>query len=635
MAIRISRPMTYSDRHATQQADQSIKREVVRALVELVTNSDDSYKKVGGNRTADGVITIDIERRHTDSIIRVLDHAEGIDGPKLDEILGSYAEDTSGFSEGQPVRGYFGRGLKDAILGMGRGEVRGFSGNRCHIASLEIRDGRPHYEAQEPLPIPAAWRAEMMFPGHPAATIVEITVSRPDVRMPRFDNLRQQLSLHRSLRDILSDSKRTVLLRNKGTRLNRELQLTYKYPRGESLASTQVPIPGFSTEMKVDLFRSDTPLTTPREEGPFAQGGLLICGKHAIFDSSMFKFDGDPVAQVFYGRITIPYIDLLLERNEPIIQATRDGVDWAHPFAKALRTAIEDFLTPFVDEEGRKARAEVQRVRDEHLSRKLSAAVSSLNDIARQELSTQDTEGKPQESFYIPEGGFGFVPEYYSIVSGHSASILVRSRVPDVVPANSVVAVSSDSSEVGVDPPHATLVQRDDYPNVGEARISLTGRQVGTEAILTARCEGQSAEALVRVIARREPAPQIDPPTHPPKRRSGMFNEITFDDSSTPRLRVRYDRETGNVVISVKHASVAPYVGPGGQGANETAQGQVMLAELITEALCREVARRGIDTGRWIAAIGGEAEGCATTCYPPSKRIRWKGAWDHRRSPIP
>ena len=35
-----------------------------------------------------------------------------------------------------------------------------------------------------------------------------------------------------------------------------------------------------------------------------------------------------------------------------------------------------------------------------------------------------------------------------------------------------------------------------------------------------------------------------------------------------------------------------------------TAQGQVLLAELITEAVCREIARQGVESGKFLAPDG-------------------------------
>jgi len=56
-----SRKLQYADRVALQQADQAIRKDVLRALVEVITNCNDSYSRLEdtGLRVK-GEIVIDI-----------------------------------------------------------------------------------------------------------------------------------------------------------------------------------------------------------------------------------------------------------------------------------------------------------------------------------------------------------------------------------------------------------------------------------------------------------------------------------------------------------------------------------------------------------------------------------------------
>jgi hypothetical protein len=120
MKIEVTRKLEYADRLAVQQADQAIRKDVIRALVELVTNVDDSYHRLEDAGTATtGRIIIEVQRRYTDSLLRVRDNAEGLTGDDMDLKVGHYGEATSGFQEGRSVRGLWGRGLKDAFFGLG------------------------------------------------------------------------------------------------------------------------------------------------------------------------------------------------------------------------------------------------------------------------------------------------------------------------------------------------------------------------------------------------------------------------------------------------------------------------------------------------------------------------------------
>ena len=590
--------MEYAGRFGRQQADQAIKRDLVRALVELITNSDDSYRRMERQGVAvNGQILVEIQRRRNGSVVRVTDFAEGMDGGTLDRAVGTYADETSGFLTGEPVRGYFGRGVKDAILGLGEGEVIGTVDNQQHRAWLRIRDNEPYYDAQDAIPLEGG--------SYPNSTVVEITVTRDDVPIPQFNNLRTQLSLHFALRDITTNSSRTVILKNLNSRgARQEFQIRYQFPQGEQLLSDTYTLQDFGVSCDIEVNRADIPLDTPREQGYTAQAGLLIKGENAIFDNTLLRFEGDPNAQRLHGTVTCGQLDELLRENEPILLATRDGLDRSHSFIRSLFDLCEEILQPLVESEAQRSRREQSRAQSDELRNKLNDAVSRFNRIARDELADMEPLPGPGDlEPFVPDTGFGFVPEYTDILVERNRTLRLRG-LTRLVPEGSLVTVTSDNPNVTVATPTVTLEPREDFDWIGEAGVVLRGTQVGSEAILTAECEGLIAEAMVLVVARREPTP----PDPTPRRRRGLFNEVQFSEERDPRQRVRYDRETKNVIIAVNHASVRPYIRDVTGAGTDTPQGQVMLAELISETVCETIARHGIETGRFAAPVGGEVE---------------------------
>jgi hypothetical protein len=595
MAIRVSRPMDYANRFGLQQADQAIKRDAVRALVELITNCGNSYRRLEkSGQVADGIIVVSLSRRRVGSTISVIDMAEGMDGGKLDRALGIYAEDTSGFSEGEPVRGYFGRGIKDAILGLGHGLVVSQVQNQQHVAWLGIRNGRPHYEAQ---------RAKLMS-SRSHGTAVQVTISREGIRNPHFDNLRRQLSLYFSLRDIMGNPNRTVILRELDSkdRVRSEYQINYQFRTGKLMLNETHTVPDFNAQFSMSLYRSEEPLDTPREVGPYPQAGLLIKGENSVLDNILLEFDGNVHAQRFYGSVSCNYLDELMRQNEPILLATRDGLDRSHPFVRELFRAIESIVEPFIEEEAKRARVEKHEVQDERLRQKLTSAIERLNRIARDELMQLDPSDDGEHAPLVPDTGFGFIPEYANITLARRRILLLRALIPKVIPEGASVAITSENQSISVLTPQITIQANEEFPWLGEARISIEGNQVGAEAILTAEFEGLTANAFVRVVIREETPPGGE------KRRRGLFNEIKFSDTEDPRQRVRYDRDSHDVVIAIKHPSIRPYIRDTAGTGSVTPQGQVMLAELATEAVCGAIARRGVETGRFAAPVGGEVE---------------------------
>lgn len=147
MAAEISRRLEYADRVAVQQADQAIRKDVVRALVELLTNCNDSYQRMQdtGVETT-GRIVIEVERRHANSVLRVVDNAEGMTESDMDKKVGKYGEATSGFREGKSVRGLWGRGLKDAFFGLGHGSVCSIRDGVFSRCSLSVERDIPTFK---------------------------------------------------------------------------------------------------------------------------------------------------------------------------------------------------------------------------------------------------------------------------------------------------------------------------------------------------------------------------------------------------------------------------------------------------------------------------------------------------------
>lgn len=118
-------PLPIDPQIVSQQAQSTIKS-IVDAVVELLTNCDDSYRRMElAGLEPDGDVSIHIirEKGGVCPLFEMGDHAEGMDWPALERAI-TFAASASGFFEGRTVRGLFGRGLKEAIIGLGKGQIR-------------------------------------------------------------------------------------------------------------------------------------------------------------------------------------------------------------------------------------------------------------------------------------------------------------------------------------------------------------------------------------------------------------------------------------------------------------------------------------------------------------------------------
>lgn len=599
-----SRRLQYADRVALQQADQAIRKDVMRALVEVITNSNDSYSRLeDAGLHASGEIIIDVLRKHKNSVIRVRDFAEGMDDVRMDRVVGTYGEATSGLKEDKHVRGMWGRGLKDAIFGLGYGYVNSIKDDNLYRSSLLLRDGVPTFNLDEPIPANEELRDKHGIP-EKNGTEIEIVVSREDIKMPQFENLRNYLQRHFELRTIMGNPARLIILRNLSSlhKVKHEYVLSFKPPMGEMVLDEQFEIEGFPASAHLQLLRSKIQLSTRGEEGDYADAGLLVISRETIISLTMLKFENDPYASFFYGSINCDYLHDLLKNDEPVLTATRDGINWTHPFAKALKNEVETRIEPLVQVEREHAMQDEQMKLDKRLRKKLDKTLRELNVIASSELSDGRNQSLDGNRVEAPSAELGFVPERVYVQTGQTVTLTLRAHLNDKVHDGATVFIVSDNPEVDVLTPKVSIKAMKDHPNVGVARVSVEGKQVGNEGVVTAYLSDQKAKAVVQVRSKKEAIDDI-----PSKKHHGLFNDIRFDDRMDPRQRVYLDRVNSTIVVATAAPSVRIYL-DSQHRLDTSVHGQVLLAELITEAVCREIARQGVESGRFLAPDGAEAD---------------------------
>ena len=521
---------------------------------------------------------------------------------RMDKVVGTYGEATSGLKEDKHVRGMWGRGLKDSIFGLGYGYVHSFKGAYFYSCSLLLKNGVPTFELKEPVRATVPLREKYGIP-EGNGTILEIIVARDDVKVPQFDNFRNYLQRHFELRPIMSNTKRKIILRDvpSAENVRHEHVLSYKSPRGEKVLNEKIKIEGYPATAKLEVYRSAIQLSTRGEEGDYADGGLLVISRATVISLTMLKFENDPYAGYFYGSIQCDHLHDLLKNDEPVLTATRDGINWSHPFAKALKLAVEGKLDPLIEAERKHAVLDEQTHLDKKFRQKIDHALHELNSIALNELSDKRDESD-QKRIDLPPSGIGFFPERVYVQTGQTITLNLFVKLSDKARPGATITVISNSPEIIVLNQQVVIQPHKTDDSVGRAHIKVEGRQVGGEGTITAYVGKQRAQALVLVHSKKETM------TVAPSRSSNaLFTDVHFDDRTDPRQRVYFDRVNSSIVIATAAPSVKLYLDKQNR-LDTTVQGQVLLAELITEAVCREIARSGVERGRFLAPDGAEAD---------------------------
>lgn len=583
-------------RVAEQQARATIKNNPVLALIELITNSDDSYRHIEqAGFKADGRIIVELVRKYEGSIFRVIDYAEGFDAARMDQRVGSYGGDTSGFTEENAGRGYWGRGLKEAMIAMGFGSVESIRDSLLHKCTLENLD----YKRRQPIEITQELRSSLGITGN--GTFVVLKTTSRSINIPHFDTLKHALEYYYSLRDIMSNNAREIILIEKDSHNNikRQEKLSYIFPKGDIFFKDIIPIPDFEgAKIELEIKRATEPLSGYDDEGPLRENGVLVSSKGAILDITLTKkYEGNGYASRIFGHATCDYIDYLLRvKKEPIINANRSGLDWTHPFCKALEKTIGKEIANFVYEEERKIKETEKKLENEKTRKRYAAALPELNKIAQDELGSIGGFGEgPGEGNVpkLPPNGFDFMPDYVQIVVDKESTLTLKALLPKVISSGAVVKITSDTKEIIIKNDEVIFDEKDADSENGLVvkHIRVIGKQVGVEGIVSAETEGIKAETIIKVISRKI----VDPPS--PQNKSGLFKDFDFSSVADPRQRVKFERTSGQIIISTRAPSVTIYFGLEGQGQDE-GHCQVMLAELVIEGVCREIARRKIESGK-------------------------------------
>ncbi len=109
--------------------------------------------------------------------------------------------------------------------------------------TLNVKPDVPTFDLDDPIRATVDLREKYGIP-QGNGTVIEIIVSREDVKMPQYNNLRNYLQRHFELRPIMSNPNRKIILRDIASdgKLRQEHELSYKSPLGEKVLEETLPV---------------------------------------------------------------------------------------------------------------------------------------------------------------------------------------------------------------------------------------------------------------------------------------------------------------------------------------------------------------------------------------------------------
>lgn len=498
--------LTYTSRAFMEDAELAIQGDLVRALIELITNADDAYDAKGGS------IEIFVRKGvgNYKYIVSIHDKATGLSADQMYRAFTTMGDQNKKFVEDKGTRGLFGRGAKDvAYLGKAVFE----SIHNAKYSMLEIKSDMTYLmDAEDIFPEKEHFESTRLAPGESGLTSTLYIDARH--KIPNTTELVDKLQNHSQLRDLIA--RNTVFYTDERSGL--KISLKSLQPTGEKVLERIVNIPRYSQPVTLSVYELPQKELGPVNE--YSKHGLLISGKGATYDNSFLNLTNNTEAGWFCGRIDAPEIhDLARKIDEPdgvselnpvrLVKRTRDGLVAAHLYYRALCAAIEPLLKPLMDT---KAQLEgAQRKEGAELRNRFNAIESIL---AKQMQSYMDQEdlGEIPGATDIGNNAFelSIIPPKRIMRKGETISLTLRS--PEEVPVATLTAyVEQENSIIEIERFDNTL---DNWRHHSRLRvldnnIIISAKEIGNARVLISN---QQLRAVSEILVVEDEPPEIRVP---------------------------------------------------------------------------------------------------------------------------
>lgn len=604
--------LQFATRQVRRTFERAIGKNVVKILTELITNSDDSYRRIeqheAGRRNLAGdeprpiLILFERGRRR----IAVVDNAEGLTDQEMQQRFVTYGQDSSDRSRGFRTRSLFGKGLRDVLFTQHNGQVKSIKGDHLFNCRFKWRDAagneRPVIDIRPPARVTPDIREALRIPD--AGTHVEF-VLRDDVPNPQPDRLQEALSRFYMLRMINSSPHREVvmLVQGRGGSLE-ERHLGYRFPNWEIQERFEDRLTtDLNSQVRVEGEIGVCAEEMTQGEVGYAdrEGGLLVLDEDdAVLDLHLFGFDEDPAARRIAGILRLigagEYIRTKLNLREPeeVLTETRDGFDKQHPFYRQLQVAIRPHLEPVVGRL-RKLGPTPQVNLSERTRRRHQEALDILNQLASEMLGKQaPVPIVPVNRLIPPAEGIAFVNPHITIRSGIITPCALLINMGLVSPTDTV-QLTSTSPDIRVQPAALSLAGESDAGAVTVKIVRLASESPGVTAHVTATWKQVNAQLEVTCTGRDVITPvnglEFEREAYSVRIRARRSLRLFVDAATIPvGSEILWLAERQAVELSVPRISfkesdlITPKVGC----IEANVIGKALVRDVIVSATCRE-----------------------------------------------
>lgn len=492
--------------------------DVIDALVELLTNADDSYGRLyrSHKRPKDhGRILIERceQRKGQPSYLIVRDRAEGMTLVRMIEVLKAPGALTSSVGD----RGYMGRGAKDCAR-FGDMTFESIKDDRYYRCVLTKRAAAVIPKENRRADRDLRKRLDIL---HGNGTIVRLEVGA-EFKIHQLRTLGEELGLHYALQDILDEeSDGGVLLRNGLKPDEQPEKVISRRPTAETVCEREsFSVPGYPGVVAgISIYRAAEPFEDrPPRTRPY---GFLIIGKRAIHERSLLDstIDRDPNSRRYFGRIECDHIDVLLGEYEErrsrgedhppenhrllLDPGRRHGLETDHPFTRALFKEPIARIRSLLEEDRKEERSRRKEIANDETKKRLDRLAKAASRFLRKQVDELEELGTDEavddESFV--KTGILIYPTYLNVELEEERPLTVYVNKALVESADAPVVVTADSEALQILGSPFVLHPHKSREGQLLGTFKVVGRAVRSDVCITAKCNGlPSVEALAQVI---------------------------------------------------------------------------------------------------------------------------------------
>ena len=420
-----------SSRTSRRRQLKTLGNSAISYIVELVTNADDSYRRLETkglvNQDTVKPIYIEVSESRGSTLISVTDNAEGMSNQRIFELFSgkSYGADNSG-GEATTSRGIFGQGATDVMVNSAMDK------KQAMLESFKDNEFNKFYFDWD-----HTTATRILRPKTVKINESQMEEFRSKLKIP-FNGTKMTFGVPSSVKfkpkTLIDDLNGIYSLRYILNSKNRKVELTL-YNQNHTLSSSkfelsQLPLiksvkfslnfDSIEINCHLDLFNN----ANKQADIDYASHILVVDKNNNVYANTMFGFEKMPKSKSISGILVMDGVYRLAkkylnkENPEEIFNDDRTGFNTKHEFYKLITSK---FLDPIIRESLNQVVSETENL-DFSNNKKFKDALSAINKWMSEELKNE-IPGGAETGKTAPIDGLSFNRTTITITKGKTYSL--------------------------------------------------------------------------------------------------------------------------------------------------------------------------------------------------------------------